>query len=151
MSRSIWLAVASALLVWFAVERAHACSCAETDEPLEEAVERYEVVALGIVTSMQLHFTVTDEVARYLNKSITLRVRKSWKGDVEPEMRFNTAFDSASCGYPFQLGHQYLVFLSRTTPETLVTSICSPTTDRWSGPVDVLGPPEHVFELKGSP
>lgn len=100
-------------------ERASACSCAPPRPPFE-ALARADAVFSGEVVSMK-------EPRGWLSSStdpitIEFKVSAVWKGDIHETVFIKTAWSSASCGYEFALGEQYLVYAREGR-----TSLCSRT------------------------
>jgi hypothetical protein len=58
--------------------------------------------------------------------SVTFDVSDVWKGPAYRRMVLTTSRESASCGYPFQLGETYLVYAA-DRGDGLTTHLCSRT------------------------
>ena len=119
------------------------CSCRTSEAPRNaldssDAVFRARVVALDDrpipypdVTSLKREARQEAEW-EYLRRSVerlrvTLEVRRVWKGDVGERIDIYTANECCICGYPFELGKEYLIYAYRLPSGRLVTNICSRT------------------------
>lgn len=102
------------LAVLLLPQPASACSC--LDESVEVAIGRAGAIFEGRVTAM------TAEDGRL---EVTLAVTQAWRGIEHETVVVQTTASEVSCGYPFEVGHSYLVY---TEPgETLSVSLCSRT------------------------
>lgn len=102
-----------------------ACSC-EPPPPPHEALEQSVAVFSGTVTGVEDWDTANDG----LFWRITLSVSETWAGPEGGEIDIVTASDGARCGYPFDVGGQYLVYAHgyRTEDERLpATGLCTRT------------------------
>jgi hypothetical protein len=96
-----------------------ACSCAPTTP--QQSLERSNAVFSGKVIN----------VAKFSNSSesgvrVTFDVSKVWKGTNKQKLVVTTSDSSASCGYSFQEGKEYLVYAS-SQENKLQTGLCSGT------------------------
>jgi hypothetical protein len=101
---------------------AKACSCVARYTTTQEDKEAAAAVFYGKVTNIQS--TQTD-------KSVRLEVSKYWKGEnMTRNMTIHTAADSAACGYPFEVGKEY-VFFAHQDPDRSGYSVvsCSATVE----------------------
>lgn len=108
-----------------------ACSCIAPGSPTEE-LARAAVVFRGRVTA------IATERAPAGNQyqRVTFQADTVWKGSITHEVAVYTSSSSASCGYPFMQGEEYLVYASRTgdsgpplefPANALAVSLCSRT------------------------
>jgi|GEM_PF-1872231 len=106
------------------ITKAYACSCAAPPS-VHEAVQQSAAVFSGKVISIQekqgLIFSSADPV------TVTLSVKRIWKGEPAQESRVLTALSEASCGYGFQPNKDYLVYAGQDDEGRLVTTLCSRT------------------------
>lgn len=58
---------------------------------------------------------------------VSLLADTGWKGAVTRDMTLVTDKTSASCGFPFQVGMEYLVFARQEPSGSLTTGLCSGT------------------------
>jgi len=58
---------------------------------------------------------------------VTLKVSERFKGDVGDSLIVRTEDEAPSCGYPFQVGGEYLVFAEELAAGGLSTTSCSAT------------------------
>jgi hypothetical protein len=115
------LASAAALLHVAAVP-AHACTCLQSPPPAE-ALERAAAVFAGRVIAMERDGRERDLHAEY---PVRFAVATAWKGVHEREVVVRTSVSTALCGYPFQVGEDYVVYADGE-PGALRVSLCSRT------------------------
>jgi hypothetical protein len=114
------------LLVVFAVipaQQAYACSCIPPAPPLE-SMANSDAVFSGKV------MRIDSDEAPIINSAdpvkVVFNVSRVWKGPEEGAIALSTARESASCGYNFVVGEEYLVYA--TNSETgLTTGLCNRT------------------------
>jgi hypothetical protein len=72
--------------------------------------------------------------------AVLFEVTNTWKGVNETQVRVYTATNSASCGFNFNLGDEYLVYASGDKSR-LITGLCDRTThiSKAAKDLDVLG------------
>ena len=105
-----------------AVHAAVACSCISNPPPLE-ALEEADAVFLGLVVK-----TVRD--AEDINGGslfATIKVDKTWKGDIGRQIVVRTAPNTGLCGFPFGDGRRYIVYARVDEDGGLRASLCSRT------------------------
>jgi serpin B len=107
----------------FTAPPVYACSCMPPGAPRAEMAQAAAVFA-GRVTDVKapggLIISSADPT------TVTFAVSHVWKGPEESVLVVKTARDSASCGFPFQTGQEYLVYAFDTGAE-LTTHLCSRT------------------------
>ncbi len=129
---ALTLSLLAAWLAWSAGE-SHACTCIEPGSPSEE-LERSAAVFAGRVVS------IDQSTRRNSLNSITVEfdVSTVWKGSLHQEFELKTAYFTASCGFPFVEGVEYLVYSGNGAE----VGLCSRT--RWlseaAGDLAELGP-----------
>jgi hypothetical protein len=116
------------LAVLCAGATAWACSCLPYPDDPREAVQRAwdqsDAVLSGTV-SAQRPISAADAPSGI---EVTLDVARRWKGPDGTQMKIRTSDSSASCGYSFETGAQYLVFASRDSENgQYSTGLCSLT------------------------
>jgi hypothetical protein len=94
------------------------CSCTEPPSP-EEAFEDADVVFSGLVTNI-----VLDDSGYYYE--VTFQVIDVWKGEGLEEITVLTETYSDTCGYNFQINHEYLVY-AYNYDWGIYTNICTRT------------------------
>lgn len=94
------------------------CGCTATF-PIEKALEEANVVVAGTAIGIQ---TNPNKVG-FL---VTFAVDSSWKRPIEPFATVYTEYETG-CGYSFQEGEKYVVFINRGHG-SLTTGICQPNT-----------------------
>jgi hypothetical protein len=112
-----------------------ACSCAPPGTPIQElnrsgAVFAGKVVAIDAPSNLPI-LTTSFPFINFLSSSadpvsVTFDVSDVWKGPAYRQLVVTTVRDSASCGYPFQVGETYLVYATEQGAE-LTTNLCSRT------------------------
>lgn len=113
-----------------APENCLACSCAPPPGPAV-ARDRAAAVFAGRVSAIDQGQSA-DGASHY---QVTIQVSTVWKGAVGRETVVFTSSNSASCGYSFEVGKDYLVYAAKTGGETpraypdnaLSTGLCSRT------------------------
>lgn len=128
-----------------------ACSCLVPPPP-QEALERSEAVFTGKV------MTVTKPEAPVGSSAAPVRVlfevTETWKGTDQSQAIVRTAMDSASCGFHFEEGKEYLVYAQKGPMGHWETNICTRTVELAHAQEDLaaLGEgsaPAHVVDLEG--
>ena len=111
---------AYALLFLLAPKPCTACSCEwPPGSPVEELASHDAVLAGRVVEIVEpADFTLGE----YLQ--ITFAVSSVWKGESQQMVSISKAADGTMCGYPFELGEQYLVY-GYSSEEGLHTGLCS--------------------------
>lgn len=79
--------------------------------------------------------------------AFTFRVHKTWKGVMQPRVVVVTSNNAGTCGFPFKLGEQYLVYAYEPGQAPLRTGLCSGTASLSSAEplLELLGPPTVTF------
>ncbi|MDF2679104.1 MAG: hypothetical protein K0R47_294 [Brevibacillus sp.] len=105
----------------------YACSCVSPG-PVKEALAQAESVFAGKVTKIiepkpnaQGIISSADPV------DVTFDVSISWKGVNTKHVTIKTPLDSASCGFSFDVGKEYLVYSYTNGDNDLETNICTRT------------------------
>lgn len=107
-------------IIWASPERAAACSCAYPADAVTE-LKNADAVFSGTVTAVTRPWIVRSSLQPV---HATIAVDRFWKGSGRPAVTVATANATASCGFPFESGKQYLVF-ARGDSGTLTATICS--------------------------
>lgn len=118
---------ASALLVLLVslavhVPRASACSCIMPEPPLA-AKDNSAAVFSGRVTGIKPPVNMTSSLDE---SRITFDVLMSWKGIDRNPVQIFSSTSSASCGYEFEEGKEYLVY-AYDNEGRLSTGLCTRT------------------------
>jgi hypothetical protein len=100
-----------------------ACSCAPPGPPKVELSQSVSVFA-GRVTHIEKPSGTIISSADPI--SITFQVSTVWKGPAYKTLVVQSARDSASCGFPFEPGQEYIVY-ARGSETHLLVSLCSRT------------------------
>jgi hypothetical protein len=117
--KKLLAAVVLVLALPFFPSRAFACECVG-GAPLCQSFWQADAVFSGEVLSFGRTEREQPRVAR-------VRVTRAWRGQVSGTVEVLTGSHSASCGYSFRRGTQYLIYAYRTKDGALMTGICSPT------------------------
>ncbi len=109
-----------ALLLLLAPRPCAACSCeGPPGAPMEELASHDAVLAGRVVEIVEpADFTAQESLL------VTFAVSSVWKGDVQQITTVSTAPNGAQCGYPFELGDQYLVY-GYSSVDGLHAGLCS--------------------------
>lgn len=119
------LTIALALLVLLGAAALHqprvtyACSCMQPGPPAEASAGAVAVFA-GTVNSISPANPATGAVL------VTFDVQQTWKGPEGPQLTIVTSDNSASCGYAFAQGEEYLVY-GYAQEGQISTGLCSRT------------------------
>ena len=127
------------ILLNIAPTTSYACSCAAPG-PVSDELERSAAVfkgkVIGVVDANENNSmkSSADPIA------IIIKVDEIWKGINQTEVVVYTERDSASCGFTFMEGQEYLIYASESD-DHLRVSLCSRTTDlaSASSDLDILG------------
>ena len=105
------LAVIAVAALHISARPAHACSCIPPRPPLE-ALERADAVFSGDVISISEPKGLFGSWLASSTDPVTVefRVNSVWKGEIYETMFIETAWSSASCGFEFVQGEQYIVY-----------------------------------------
>lgn len=125
--------------------RSHACSCIEPGTP-SEALEGSAAVFSGRVVAIDDRLALGSSLDPLI---VEFDVDTVWKGSLRQRIQLKTASDSASCGYSFVEGVEYLVY-SRNGSEA---SLCSRTRPLSKAGDDLaeLGPGQAVPQSEPAP
>ncbi len=104
------------------IPRARACSCIQP-EPPAVAAEKSAAVFAGRVTDIDPPAVMTSTLDE--NK-ITFDVSRTWKGVDRSPVYIYSSGSSASCGYEFEVGKEYLVYAYENEGR-LSTGLCTRT------------------------
>lgn len=133
-------------------DRAYACSCAvETGISAEERIEDAFSLGGAVFSGEAVSIEGPAESAAMSSAApvtVTFDVSEVWKGPQANTLEATTAVSSASCGYNFQTGEEYLVYAS----EDLQVSLCSETKPLSTAKVDleVLGSADDTVGGNGT-
>jgi hypothetical protein len=132
------LALVVLAVVWGAhpIDSAYACSCM-APRPPAEARDEADAVFTGTVTGILQQPVQENSDQPFL---VSFLVSQSWKGANGAELSVLTSGSSASCGYSFNQGGQYIVYATMQDGR-LHTSLCSRTNalDQAAEDLAVLG------------
>jgi len=102
---------------------AWACSCVVPGSPQEE-MSRVSAVLAGRVLQIDTPFGAVGNTADSVR--VTLQVQTVWKGPTDSVQAVITSQHSASCGYSFVEGEEYLIY-AFAQEGILQVSLCSRT------------------------
>jgi hypothetical protein len=104
-------------------DQAFACSCLPPSPPLESMAGSDAVFAGKVVLVEEGSGAIISSADPI---KVVFEVSRVWKGEEKADIALTTARDSASCGYDFMVGGEYLVYANNS--ETgLTTGLCSRT------------------------
>jgi hypothetical protein len=126
------------------ISNAVACVCTGIP-PLAEAVEESDAVFRGRVITIEPNDFWPEDLDR-----VTFDVKACWKGTFQDTLALRTFNDEVSCGFPFSVGEEYLVFALESGG--LITSNCTRTKHILEAEEDLvgLGVPKAVPVLPSS-
>jgi len=96
----------------------YACKCVESKSPTEEVGESSAVFSGKVIDQLDKNNGRTQ--------SVLFEVKESWKGINQTQVIVVTERSSASCGYEFTAGNEYIVYANETDG-TLTVNLCSRT------------------------
>lgn len=112
---------------------AAACSCIEPGS-VGESLNDAQAVFVGTVVEIEKSegsVWSTDDPMK-----VTLAISKFWKGSMGQTVTVTTSRESASCGFPFEEGVEYLVY-AYGEMDDLHVGLCGRTTTLLSAGVDL--------------
>jgi len=142
---SLWLFFVILVLVHassFGVNLAYACSCAG-QVPISEHVERSSSIFVGIVEDIQPNIQTGGYDVKFSDVS---RVWGTWVNDNPSYGKltvWTSSLGSGDCGYPFEVGQEYLVYTQRDESTNILrVDLCNGTKpfDQAKEDMKVLGP-----------
>lgn len=108
---------------------AMACSCGN-ESNVQIALEQADAVFAGRVIALKLAPRLSEDPTVSFaieDLEVTVAVHSRWKGEITAETLVYTAFTCCVCGFPFQIGEEYLIYALADDEGKLRTSICSQT------------------------
>ncbi|WP_277813381.1 hypothetical protein [Geobacillus sp. CAMR5420] len=121
----------------------YACSCVPPRSPSEEFTKSDAVFSGKVVRIYETTRKEPEIRERVPKRAVVFSVNRTWKGVNETHVVVYTGFHEADCGYPFEVGKEYLVYAYDDTD--WVTGICSLTK-----PLSLAKPDIEAFG-KGKP
>ncbi len=137
MMRRSFVPVLAAALLALPAARLEACSCTN-QHTVPEEVAAATTVFFGHVTAIQ-------PAGDALNVLVTMTPLLRWKGGLEASVTILTGANDGVCGYPFQVGLDYVVFGWTQTyagQPVLFSHLCTYNTQTdAAGAIQMIGPP----------
>jgi hypothetical protein len=131
-------------LLAFSAPSAFSCSCAPKPS-VGKALSQADAVFVGRVIAWHNATIETAPGHSSSGYSFAFEVEKLFKGARASEVAVLTGIGRGDCGYPFQVGEQYLVY-AFYTKEGLETNICTRTTTIGrTADLAELGVPKTIF------
>jgi len=124
MQRKQWLLIVliGLLGIWlYQAPHSIACSCIPPD-PVDREFHKASAVFEGRVTDIGQNFAFWRTPP---NTRISFEVARVWKGPTNRTITVQSSPNSASCGYEFTIGEEYLVYTHGEQP--LNVTLCSLT------------------------
>lgn len=121
----------------------HACSCIARVYSPQEKLEASEAVFLGRVTSVSVNGASTQN-------TVTFDVDQYWKGNITKQQKIITSSSSASCGYDFTVGTQYIVYANYSDNQYTV-GLCGFTAPADQVDIKSLGQGQYFSTMTGAP
>ena len=107
--------------------RTYACSCVQLPEVQEALAEAEAVFAGKVIHISEPQPDVSGMISSADPITVTFAVAQTWKGVRQKQVMVQTARDSASCGFNFVLGEEYMVYTYKDDQGVLATNICTRT------------------------
>lgn len=128
--RGVWVVA----IMFLAGIEATACTCdlPSPKRPLKQSVNLARKDSRAIFSGRVLRI---DEAGYTLR--VTIKVNKSWKGVLPTEVVLLTGLGRGDCGYPFEVGQNYLVYAYGPDVDHLGTNICQRTAPLSAGGKDL--------------
>ncbi len=145
----VWLIVIIISINWLikAPPAVYACSCMPPAPPQEALAEATAVFA-GQVMAVEVSEGPVNSSADPVQA--TFDVSQVWKGDITKSVTLTTPRESASCGFNFEVGREYIVY-AWDDGDGLSTNLCSRTAELAPDleDLDALGPGAAPVEAAG--
>ena len=115
-----------------AVASAEACSCGTPPSP-SSALHEADRVFRGVVVSSTPMEIRAGSTSSNDPMVVEFDVKQVWKGAMDARVSLWTAREESSCGYPFEVGREYVVYTSQAMRKPvdglpgLMTGRCSRT------------------------
>jgi hypothetical protein len=121
------LLVVAALLL-LGCESATACLCGGIDNKCSALKPDAYAIFLGRVISKEVGngANADGSISSVVPSLVRFAVTEAYRGIGSAEVEIATTEGCCACGYPFEVGHDYLVYATRFEGK-LTTGICSPT------------------------
>ena len=136
MARVLALFLSIAWLI--SADLAVACSCA-APATTETAFRQSSAVFRGTVTDISQPFFDRIGITSSGLYRVRFEVTKSWKSAGSDEFVVKTRLSGEACGYPFETGQDYLVYVAKIMGD-IETGICT-------GTRAIVGPDPEMEEL----
>lgn len=122
-----------------------ACSCIQPGTPTE-SLQSVDEVFRGYVKSIT--YQAVDETTSR-GFLVEFEASEVWKGKLAAKKEIKTAQDSASCGFDFEEGREYIVYAYKDEEGELVTNLCMRTslTQNAQEDLEELGQGDFVATL----
>ena len=115
------------------------CSCEPPGTPLEE-LALYDAVFTGRVVEIAAIAGTPEE-----DVWILFQLSAVWKGELREDIAIRTGPYDAACGYPFEVGGEYLVYAYFLGDGDLYTGLCSRTNSLAAATEDIAQLGEPIF------
>src|SRR5688572_23576239 len=108
------------------------CSCIWETDPLKARAGAAAVIEVTTIDSLRPYFRIdtaappSEWIARVFElHRVRVVVDRVWKGTVSDTLFVFTGEKDGGCGFPFEPGEHYLLFLDRVASGNLVATYCS--------------------------
>ena len=105
--------------------RAFACSCVPPGSPSEELARSTAVFSGKVIDVVEVPIDSGD-FGLFPMFEVTVKVSRVWKGPLRRTLVITTPMSSASCGYHFEEGQEYLIYVDEFE-DRLTVFLCSRT------------------------
>jgi hypothetical protein len=125
---------------------ASGCTC-PAKPPALEALARSTAVFVGTVVSSRPAKDDSGSGLWPVARLVRFEVQSVFKGAIPPEASVLTGASGGDCGWPFEVGHTYLVYAVAGTAGNLATTLCTRTAllSRAGSDLAELGTPRTRF------
>lgn len=121
MKKSIFLLLSVVALLISTQINAFACSCPTIGGTLEQHIKWKLKDSKAVFSGKVIEINDKPQSRDFFVK---IKVEKLWKGSLSEEVVITTERSTASCGYPFEVGKNYLVYTHGSGAMNLTTGLC---------------------------
>ncbi|MDD2907632.1 MAG: hypothetical protein PHH98_03240 [Candidatus Gracilibacteria bacterium] len=114
-------------LTFVSYSQTFACSCIMPEGP-NESLNNASSVFIGRVDKIEQSSIANELLGDYRRNIVSFNVKNSIKGNLSNNVTITTARDSATCGYNFEEGKEYIVY-THGEGRDLEVSLCSRTAE----------------------
>ncbi len=112
------------LLAFSFADTSNACSCVEKPSVEKDFSQKTAVFSGKVIKIVNASSRISQ--SSWDSKAVLFQVDTVWKGDLPSQVLIYTAISEPSCGYPFEINKEYIVYAGGEV-EHLTTTICDRT------------------------